>query len=127
MTPLPVVVEVQGPQARLRVSWDDGHESRYPLWYLRGFCPCAHCQGHGQGTWTFVPVENPQISTIDEVGNYALSIGFSDGHDTGIYAFEILRELCPCGACRSALGDKHAAYVLSEADAARLFDVAKSA
>lgn len=113
MTPsAPTVVELQREQARLRVVWDDGHESDYSVRYLRGFCPCAHCQGHAQSVWTFQPVDQPMITKIEEMGNYALSIGFDDGHDTGIYSFEILRELCPCEACQAAQGAGHALRAL---------------
>jgi DUF971 family protein len=37
--------------------------------------------------------------SIQPVGNYAISIAFSDGHATGIYRFEYLRDLCPCPSC----------------------------
>jgi DUF971 family protein len=73
--------------------------SRYPLRYLRGYCPCAHCQGHG-GPLRFVDVEDPRITRIDEVGSYAVNIVWrdSDGvplHTTGIYSFDYLRDLDP--------------------------------
>ena len=37
---------------------------------------------------------------VDLVGNYALNLFWTDGHDTGIYSFRKLRELCPCKGCR---------------------------
>jgi DUF971 family protein len=104
--PMPVEVEIQSQDARVRVLWDDDHESVYPMGYLRGFCPCATCQGHA-GAWNFVAVDHPSITRIEEVGNYALNIVWSDGarpHATGIYNYETL---CPCPACREAQGLSH--------------------
>ena len=112
----PLVVKLERPERRLRIEWDDGHESVYSIRYLRGFCPCAVCQGHSQNTWTFVPSEDPELQHIEESGSYALSFTFSDGHDTGIYSFDILRELCPCDACRAEQGAAHAMARLPEGE-----------
>jgi DUF971 family protein len=76
----------------LRILWDDDLLSEYPFEYLRGWCPCAACQGHG-GEHHFVQVENPQLASISVVGNYALNPHWTDGHETGIYTFEYLRHL----------------------------------
>lgn len=102
----PIEVEVQTAGKQLRIHWSDGHQSIYALHYLRGFCPCAVCQGHG-GAWNFQANTAPDIADIHEVGNYALGIGFSDGHSTGIYTFDILRELCPCSPCQTQQGPEH--------------------
>ena len=99
----PVQIELKSKLAEMRLDWDDGHHSIYPLWYLRGFCPCAECQGHVRG-WTFIPSERAEIAKIEEVGNYAINLVWKDGHRTGIYSFEVLRELCPCSACRGREG-----------------------
>ena len=107
-SPRPTTVELKRTEKVLRIAWEDGHLSVYPLHYLRGFCPCAHCQGHGQSEWTFNPVEDPSVQRIEEVGFYALGIAYDDGHDTGIYSFDILRELCPCERCQSEQGERHA-------------------
>lgn len=106
--PEPVQVELKRDTAQLAVEWADGHQSTYPLYYLRGFCPCAVCQGHASGPRKFVPVENYNISNIGEAGSYALTITYEDGHDTGIYAFAYLRELCPCDECVAIQGSRHA-------------------
>lgn len=116
VAPRPTEVELVRDDAILRIAWDDGHQSVYPLRYLRGFCPCAQCQGHAQGSWTFVSVDDPAIAKIEEMGNYALSINFTDGHNTGIYSFEILRELCPCDACRKLHGIAHAMAQLPDGE-----------
>jgi DUF971 family protein len=103
--PDPVEIEVK-QDSSLRISWDDAHESVYPPAYIRGWCPCAHCQGHG-GRMAFVNNEAPRITAVEEVGNYALNIRFAGGHVTGIYTFEHLRALCPCETCQQAQGEKH--------------------
>src|SRR2546428_8000444 len=93
----PVEVEVVSNDARVRIAWADGHESVYSWRYLRGFCPCAACQGHQVGEWSFVAIDTPLIAKVEEVGNYALNIVWDDGgrrHTTGIYSFDVLRELC---------------------------------
>lgn len=74
------------------ISWADGARAIYPNAMLRGYCPCAHCQGHG-GTIEFVAGGNSDLRDIKPVGNYALALQWGDGHDTGIYTFEYLRSL----------------------------------
>jgi DUF971 family protein len=76
----------------LRILWNDDQIDDYPFTYLRGWCPCAACQGHG-GERHFIAVENPQLENISMVGHYALNPRWSDGHETGIYTFEYLRSL----------------------------------
>jgi DUF971 family protein len=94
---------------KLRITWSDGHVADYGYDYLRGYCPCAACQGHSVSEVEYRP---PSVSvsatTIEPVGNYAISILWSDSHATGIYRFDFLREICPCGACRS--GDPGSGY-----------------
>ncbi len=113
--PEPAGVELVAAEARVRVTWVDGHVSDYPWRYLRGFCPCAACQGHGATRWTFVPTEQAKVIAIEEVGHYALNIVWDDGgrrHTTGIYSFDVLRELCPCEGCQAELGAEHPMRVL---------------
>jgi DUF971 family protein len=83
------------------IEWGDGHRGVYPHVVLRGYCPCASCQGHS-GTISFVPPEDSQLEldTIEAVGNYALRLGWFDGHGSGIYSYKYLRGLCQCDACR---------------------------
>lgn len=85
---------------KLRLTWDDDHAAEFDYDYLRGYCPCAGCQGHGTGTVEFrSPVTPVEPLSILPVGNYAVSIHWSDGHDTGIYRFDFLRQICPCATC----------------------------
>jgi len=94
-----------GPSAdekRLRIEWADGHVSEYQPRRLRLACPCAECIEEMTGrplldSSTVAPDVWPMA--VRYVGRYALKFDFSDGHDTGIYTFETLRGLCPCGEC----------------------------
>ncbi len=98
----PVLTEVRRlpEERRLRLTWSDGHTAEYDYDYLRGWCPCAGCQGHSGFKIRYLPPARPvTVEAIKPVGNYAISLGFSDGHGTGIYRYEFLREICPCGAC----------------------------
>jgi len=85
----------------VRVTWHDGHVSEYPFAYLRGWCPCAACQGHG-GEKHYVEGQNTELTSLNVVGRYALGLIWADGHDTGIYAYRYLRSLCPCTDCAPA-------------------------
>lgn len=99
-----------GPSAdeqRLRIEWADGHVSEYVPRALRLACPCAACVEEMTGRPLLDPSRvAPDIwpRAVRYVGRYALRFDFSDGHDTGIYTFELLRSLCPCPECRGQAG-----------------------
>lgn len=90
--PIPRLIVPIEEDNLLRILWDDDELSGYPLAYLRGWCPCAACQGHGAERH-FIEVNNPRLAGVSMVGNYALNPRWADGHETGIYTFEYLREL----------------------------------
>ncbi|MEW6323904.1 MAG: DUF971 domain-containing protein [Nitrospirota bacterium] len=102
-TPSVHPVEIKKEPAGLRVTWADGHVGVYAHRYLRANCQCAACVDE----WTrkvLVAVDQipPDIApaAIRPVGRYAVHIAWSDGHETGIYAFTLLRRLCPCAECQ---------------------------
>jgi DUF971 family protein len=97
----PALVTPIPEEKLLRILWDDDQFSEYPFAYLRGWCPCAVCQGHG-GERRFLHVENPQLVSVGMTGNYALNLRWQDGHDTGIYTFEYLRNLSDEWASQNA-------------------------
>lgn len=96
----PEPVELRAPRGAkvLEIDWADGHAGRYPHEVLRGYCPCAHCQGH-EGPIQFVGGGDLEIKDIAQVGNYAIRIVWGDGHQTGIYTYRFLRALCACSSC----------------------------
>ncbi|MEW5851192.1 MAG: DUF971 domain-containing protein [Myxococcota bacterium] len=87
------------------IPWADGHVSRIPFQVLRGWCPCAECQGHG-GLVRFQDVPPVTMVKVEPVGAYGAQFYWSDMHKTGIYRFDYMRELCCCDACKAARGDK---------------------
>lgn len=99
-----IPVELRAPRGArtLEIDFADGHHATYPHEILRGYCPCALCQGH-HGPIRFVPGGDLELADVSEVGDYALGLRWGDGHSTGIYTFEFLRELCSCEECRPQL------------------------
>jgi DUF971 family protein len=92
----------KGPRA-LGITWADGHASVYDVRRLRLACGCAECvdewTGEGLLEDSSVPADVAPVR-IQPVGRYAIQIAWSDGHETGIYPFRRLRELCDCAICR---------------------------
>lgn len=85
----------------LKIAWDDGHSSEYTAAHLRRWCRCAACQHELTGERLLDQASVPEtlaIAKADLVGNYAIGFAFSDGHSTGIYSFDWLRQICPCCA-----------------------------
>jgi DUF971 family protein len=94
---------------RLLIEWDDGQRREYTPKELRDRCPCATCREQrtekaaapaaGKPSLGMLPVLSAAetrplaIAGMRPVGNYAYSIDFTDGHGTGIYGMELLREL----------------------------------
>lgn len=79
----------------LTIEWRDGVVAHYPFFYLRDMCPCASCIDEMSGQKTLDSKTIPadiHVAKAEYVGNYALRINWSDGHDTGIYSFSTLRE-----------------------------------
>lgn len=80
----------------LTIEWRDGVIGHYPFFHLRDACPCASCVDEMTGEKVLDPKQiapDIHVRTADYVGNYALRLVWSDGHDSGIYAFGYLRDL----------------------------------
>lgn len=111
MTESPEPVELRAPKGarRMEIDWADGTTSAYRHAILRGFCPCAHCQGHhGPVAWVDgAEAMNLELTDIQPVGNYAFQLTWGDGHSTGIYSFRFLRALAEVGEAEPAeVGDR---------------------
>ena len=99
----PVAFKMNREAQRLTVTWKDGHVSEFDLLSLRRKCPCAVCDAERdrRAETTEHSVIRPQGSVPDPpravgaqlVGNYAILLQWSDGHDAGIYDFRYLRAL----------------------------------
>ena len=69
--------------------------------------PLRGVPGHaGQKIVYHPPLQPVTAESVKPVGNYAISLAFSDGHGTGVYRYEFLREICPCDACGGRLADR---------------------
>lgn len=89
------------PNGEIGVVWDDGHESYYGAHAIRCACPCASCVDEMTGAKVLRDADVPEsvrVVSIHPVGNYGISIRWSDGHDTGIYTFQKLRQMCSSGS-----------------------------
>jgi len=97
---------------RLLIEWEDGKICTYTITYLRSMCPCALCKQvrSGSDPHSIMQPQEPKKRSLtilpgnysgaltathaSLVGGYALKIEFSDQHETGIYSFRYLREIC---------------------------------
>jgi DUF971 family protein len=76
------------------VTFDDGSHFELPCEYLRVFSPSAEMRGHGQTERTLIHGKQMvNIIGIDPVGQYAVKLIFDDGHDTGLYSWQLLYDL----------------------------------
>ena len=91
----------------IEIDWKDGVHSSLGLELLRRECPCATCTGaHGTPPQKWEPDQNPlklfqpklRMDQVEQVGNYAIRIHWSDGHKTGIYSYDHLRKLSDLSA-----------------------------
>ena len=90
-TPWPVEIRLSKTKDSLFVKFDNGYETTLSAELLRVESPSAEVQGHGVGQKT-TPAGKAKvtISALEPVGNYAIRIRFSDGHDTGLFSWDIL-------------------------------------
>ena len=86
--------ELRAPRGAraMEIDWQDGVTSKLPYELVRGFCPCANCQGH-QGPIVLREGFDLDLREVEEVGGYALRLVWGDGHGTGLYSFRYLRQL----------------------------------
>ncbi len=96
----PVSIEVFNTDQYLEISWKDGHITKLSLFGLRKNCPCVMCRGGHDKMGQFEPalfrVEPTRIYKIDSaeaVGNHALKINWDDGHNSGMYRWELIRKM----------------------------------
>jgi DUF971 family protein len=87
----------QESDSQLRITWADERVCEYDAARLRRACPCAQCVNEWTGERTLKPEaisDEIRIDDVSIVGRYALNFRWSDGHETGIYSFQFLRDLC---------------------------------
>jgi DUF971 family protein len=105
----PVTLSKDGTE-RLRIEWNDGHQSFHSWKRLRARCPCANCRDETDrppdpfrilSATELAPKPPLAPLAMEPVGHYAYKIVWNDGHDSGIYTLENLRELCECPECEN--------------------------
>jgi DUF971 family protein len=107
----PLEIELKRDEGVLLVKWNDGHAGYSTFEILRWNCPCAACRGEmgTPGRLDFIKELGPDevhMDSLEAVGLYALKPVWRDGHETGLYTYEHLRDLCECEQCMTATPDK---------------------
>jgi DUF971 family protein len=93
-TPIPSEIKLHQKSRFLEISYQDTESFKLDFEYLRVFTPSAEARGHGPGQETLqTGKRNVNIERIEPVGSYALRLIFSDGHDSGLYSWDLLYNL----------------------------------
>jgi DUF971 family protein len=93
-SPRPTDIRLHQTSRMLEISFDDGKNARLSCEFLRVHSPSAEVRGHGVGQEVLqTGKEDINISAIEPVGNYAVRLVFTDGHNTGLYSWDYLYEL----------------------------------
>ncbi len=93
-TPIPSEIKLHQKSRRLEITYADGASFVLDFEYLRVYTPSAEARGHGPGQETLqTGKRNVDIERIEPVGSYALRLVFSDGHDSGLYSWDLLYNL----------------------------------
>jgi DUF971 family protein len=101
MSDAPTNIRAHQGEQILELSWPDGSVARLPYHYLRGECPCASCRDEWTGERILQPSSirpDLKLEGMEAIGNYAVRLGWNDGHDSGLYTWENLQRLsheCP--------------------------------
>src|SRR5690606_6270699 len=93
--PPPTELKLHRRSRELEVVFDYGLRGRLSAEYLRVHSPSAEVKGHAAGEGVLVAgKEGVGIERVEPIGNYAVRLVFDDGHNTGLYTWPILYELC---------------------------------
>ena len=93
-TPAPTEITLHQKAKVLEVAFEDGNVFRLPYEFLRVYSPSAEVRGHGPGQEVLqTGKRGVGILGVEPVGTYAIQLNFSDGHDTGLYSWDLLHEL----------------------------------
>lgn len=93
-TPMPTALTLQQRARTLEISFEDGLQATLSHEFLRVHSPSAEVRGHGAGQEVLqFGKQEVELTDIQQVGNYAVRLIFSDGHDSGLYSWDYLYEL----------------------------------
>ena len=89
--PQPTEITLHQQSKVLQITFADGKSFRLPFEFLRVYSPSAEVRGHGPGQEVLqVGKKDVDVLAVEPVGAYAIQLKFSDGHDTGIYSWDLL-------------------------------------
>ena len=92
-TPSPTGITLHQKSRVLAIEFSDGKAFQLPYEFLRVYSPSAEVRGHGPGQEVLqVGKRNVDVRQVEPIGTYAIQIDFSDGHNTGIYSWDLLYE-----------------------------------
>jgi DUF971 family protein len=92
-TPNPIEIKLHQKSRVLEIGFSDGSVFKLPYEFLRVYSPSAEVRGHGPGQEVLQTGKREvMITSLDPVGNYAVKPTFSDGHDSGIYSWDLLHQ-----------------------------------
>lgn len=114
-TPVGIRIDKTGGTG-MDIDWLDGHKSHYDFQWLREACPCATCDDQREKSG--IPYGEPlkpktalpmykapaRPTDVSMVGKYAINFSWNDGHASGLYTWQLLRQWCPCDECKSGRG-----------------------
>jgi DUF971 family protein len=90
----PTEITVKRKTRMLEVAWADGTRYALPFEYLRVHSPSAEIRGHGGGEGKLeLAKESVQVTRVEPIGMYAVRLHFDDGHNSGLFSWDYLREL----------------------------------
>lgn len=90
-TPRPIDIKLHQASKLLEIKFDNNMDCMLSCEFLRVYSPSAEVRGHGAGQEVLqIGKEDVNISAIEPVGNYAVKLMFTDGHDTGLYSWDYL-------------------------------------
>lgn len=92
----PIIIKIIDNKDLL-IKWSDDSESKISLMKLRKLCPCATCASEREAqSKNYIPIfagNQIAVKSIHQVGSYAISIHWKDGHNTGIFEYPFLKYL----------------------------------
>jgi len=95
MSSIPSTIKFHSKSQTLELAWDSGKAYELPAEFLRVYSPSAEVRGHGVGNEVLqTGKKDVRILKLEPVGNYSLKITYDDGHDSGLYNWDYLKDLC---------------------------------
>jgi len=92
--------QIKKEDNKIIIKWSNDETQELTLQQLRDGCPCVNCKGETVLFESYIPIKTPfkpagfyEIDKIEAVGNYAVQIKWKDGHDTGIYSWDVLKNI----------------------------------